>query len=621
MTFQLLPLKFKPGIYREGTNYSASGTWYDINMARFRDGFPEKIGGWLKAFSQTFLGTARALIGWVLINGNEYLGIGTHLKYYVETGGGLTDITPIRRTVTLGNNPFATTNTSTTVTVTDTGHGAVEDDFVTYSGTTTFAGIPAADFNQEHQIVSIIDSNSYTIVVDTAATSTTSGGGAAVSAAYQINVGLDTTVIGTGWGAGSWGRNTWGSAADVTVAGTQLRLWSHDNFGEDLVINPRGGPIYYWDATTPSSRAVALSSMTGASDVPTIVTEVLVSDVDRHVIAFGANPLGSASQDKLLIRFSDIEDAVDWTPTTENEAGDLRIGTGSQIITAAQTKQEILVWTDISLHSMTFQGPPNIFGIDVLAYNITIMGPNAKSNVDDTVFWMGWDNFYRYNGRVELLPCAVRDYVFSDINREQSLKVHAGSCASFGEVWWFYCSEDAEEVDRYVVYNYLQNIWYYGAMSRTAWLDRGISDYPRATTNNYVYFHEIGVDDGTENPPAAIAAYIESAPTELTPDTGAGSRFAVVNRHLPDVTFNNSTAASPAVSITMTPRNQPGSALSTADSDTVTRTSTVTVEQFTDVTYMRLRGRSMIYKISSSAAGVAWRLGVPRVEVRTDGRR
>lgn len=637
----LTKLQFQPGINKETTSYSNEGGWFDMDKVRFRAGYPEKIGGWTRLGVKSFLGSCRALHPWRTISLDNYLGVGTSDKYYIESGQGYYDITPIRVTTSAGDVTFSATNGSSTITVTDTNHEAVEGDFVTFSGAATLGGnITANVLNQEYQIATIVNSNSYTITarevntvaditVDGAYTpvavaansSDTGNGGSSVVGAYQINTGLETSVFGNGWGAGTWSRGTWGSAATINAQTDTLRLWSHDNFGEDLIINVYNGGVYYWDASasTPlSQRAVPLSSLSGASNTPSIAAKVLVSDVDRHVIAFGCNPLGSSTQDPLLIRFSDQEDAADWTPTTTNTAGDLLVGSGSRIITAVETRQQILVFTDISLHAMQYLGPPFTFGINMVSENITIASPNAAIAIQDNVYWMGANEFYVYTGAVQKIPCSVKDYVFSDFNEGQAEKIFAASNTAYSEVWWFYSSSSSSTVDRYVVYNYVQNIWYYGTLDRGAWIDRGVVDYPIAAgLDGYLYYHENGFDDGSTAPATAISAYIESSQFDI----GDGNNFSFVSRVIPDVTFRNSTSLNPSVTLTMKARNFPGGNYLQTDDETVTRTATAPVEQFTNQVYVRLRGRSMALRVESSETGVGWRLGSPRMDVRQDGRR
>jgi hypothetical protein len=637
----LSKLQFQPGINRESTSYSNEGGWFDVDKMRFRAGYPEKIGGWVRLGLKSFLGTCRALHSWRTINLDNYLGLGTNLKYYIEEGEGYYDITPIRATTTAGGVTFAATDGSSVLTISDTAHGAVAGDFVTFTGATSLGGnITAAILNQEYQIATIVNDNSYTIVaraVNTVADITVDGqytpvpvlanasdsgdGGASVVGAYQINTGLNTSLYGNGWGASFWGRGTWGSGASIDALTDTLRVWSHDNFGEDLIMNIYNGGIYYWDASvaTPlAQRAVPLTALSGASNAPTVAAKIIVSDVDRHVIAFGCNPLGSSTQDPLLIRFSDQENAADWTPTTTNTAGDLLIGSGSRIVTAVETRQQILVLTDISVHAMQYLGPPFTFGINMMAEGTTIAGPNAIVAVDDTVYWMGQTEFYVYNGSVQKLPCSVRDYVFSNFNSNQIEKVFCSTNTSFAEIWWFYPSANSNVLDRYVVYNYEQNIWYYGSIARSAWIDRGVFGLPIAAgLDGYLYYHESGFDDGSTSPATAINAYIESSPFDIAD----GNNFSFVGRLIPDITFRNSSATSPSVVFTMKARNFPGGAYLQDDNEIVTKTSSTPVEQFTNQVYVRLRGRSMALRVESLTTGVGWRLGSPSIDIRPDGRR
>jgi hypothetical protein len=639
----LTKLQFRPGVNRETTSYTNEGGWFDCDKVRFRFGTPEKIGGWEKQSSNSFLGTCRALHPFVALSGESYLSVGTHLKYYINEGGAYNDITPLRETTAAGAVTFSATDGSSTITVTDTNHGALENDFVTFSGAVTLGGTITADIlNQEYQITAIVNSNTYeiearavasladitidgqytpTLVVANA--SDTGNGGASVVGAYQVNTGLDTTVAGTGWGAGTWGRGTWGSAASLTAIGSILRIWGHDNFGEDLVFNIRDGGLFYWDKSTssaPFARAVALSDLAGADPTtPTIAKQVLVSDRDRHIIVFGCDPENDIGvQDPLLIRFSDQGNPIVWQSLATNTAGDLRIGSGSQIITAVETRQQMLVFTDVSLHAMQFLGPPFTFGINEISTNITIAGPLASIAVEDTVFWMGREEFYVFNGQVQKLPCSVRSYVFNDFNETQAEKVTAGVNSSFSEVWWLYPSAGSDNIDRYVVYNYQEQVWYYGTLARSVWLDRGINQFPLAAgQDGYLYLHEKGLDDGSTTPAVAISAYIESSQMDI----GDGENFVFMRRLIPDLTFDSSTASSPQADFTLQTRNYPGGPYLQTSTDAVTRTATVPVEQFTNQVNLRLRGRSFALKIASSDTGVAWRLGSPRVDIRPDGRR
>lgn len=629
----LAKFQFRPGINREITNYSNEGGWFDGDKIRFRFGFPEKIGGWRKNSDASFLNTCRAIHPWVTLSNERYVGLGTTAKYYVERGGGYNDITPIRATTAAGDVTFAATDGSYQITVTDTAHGAVQGDFVTFSGAVSLGGVITADvLNQEYEVVDVVDADNYTIEARTANTSISSitvngelaptyvtanssdsgDGGAAVVGTYQINSGLDTAVLGAGWGVGGWSRGAWGSASNEPIVTNQLRLWSHDNFGEDLLFNVRDGGIYYWDSSGGlSSRGVALSTLSGANTTPTIAKQVLVSDRDRHVIAFGCDPeTNIGTQDPLLIRFSSQESLTVWNSLPTNTAGELRLGSGSEIVGALETRQQILVFTDTTLYAMQFLGPPFTFGVAPISENITIRSPNAAVAVDDTVFWMGNSEFYIYSGAVQRLPCPVRDYVFDNFNFDQSLKVVSGLNAAFGEVWWFYPSANSETNDRYVVYNYMEQSWYYGTLARTAWEDRGIFDNPIAAgLDGHLYQHENGFDDGSTNPSSAITAYIQSSPLDLDD----GQQFMFISRLLPDVSFLNSTAPAPTVTFTTQVRNfQQGNFTSSS-----TSVFTPSTEQF----FLRLRGRQMTIRLESTGTQMTWRLGTQRYDLRPDGRR
>tara|TARA_R100000664_G_C2751392_1_gene138688 strand:- start:437 stop:2323 length:1887 start_codon:yes stop_codon:yes gene_type:complete len=626
----LTKLQFRPGINRDVTSYSNEGGWVDCEKIRFRLGYPEIIGGWEKYSSQTYIGTVRSLFNWVALDGDDLLGIGTHQKFYVEQGAEFYDITPIRATTTNGIT-FSATDGSSTITATDSAHGAVEGDFVTLSGASSLGGnITAAVLNQEYQIVSVPSTSTYTFVAKdtsgatvTANSSDSGNGGSGVDGVYQINTGLNTSVGGTGWGTGTWGRGTWGSGTDITTV-TQLRTWSQDNFGEDLLFNPRDGAIFFWDKSDGlTQRAVNITSLTNSIDAPTIAKQIMVSDNDRHVIAFGCNPVGSGEQDPLLIRFSDQENVLDWLPKATNTAGDLRIGSGSEFVKAIETKREIVIFTNNSVHSMQFIGAPFTFGIQPISSHITIMGSNAAVAVNESIFWMGKENFYIYDGQVKELPCTVKEKVFFDFNSSQPDKVFAGVISEFTEVIWFYCS-DANSVanggdgenDKYVIFNYGEGVWYYGSLSRTAFIDRGIRQFPIAAGGQYLYNHEIGyLDDGS-----AIVSSIESSPI----DVGDGDRFVSISRIIPDLTFNGSGATSPVVDITVKGGDFPGGSYGQSDLSSVTRTatsSTVPFEQYTNKADIRVRGRTFALKVDSTQANVRWRLGSPRIEVRQDGRR
>jgi hypothetical protein len=629
----LTKLQFRPGINREITNYSNEGGWRDGDKIRFRFGFPEKIGGWVKKSSNSFLGACRALHPWVTLSGNRLIGVGTSSKYYVEQGGGYNDITPLRVTTAAGDVTFAATTGSATLTVTDTAHGAVAGSFVTFSGATSLGGVITADvLNQEYPIVDVVDNDTFTIEARTANTSIssitvdgqlvptpvaanasdTSDGGANVVGAYQINIGTANAVVGTGWGVGTWGRSTWGSGVNSIAITDELRLWSHDNFGEDLLINPRNGNIYYWDFSGGfGARAVALEDLVGASSAPTIARQVMVSDQSRHVIAFGCDPeAASGTQDPMCIRFSDQESVTDWTSTATNTAGEIRLSSGSGIVKAVETRQQMVIFTDTTLYTMQYLGPPFTFGVQPVSENITIMGPKAVIAVDDFVFWMGTTEFYAYTGAVSRIPCTVRDYVFDDFNIAQGAKVTAALNEETTEVWWFYPSSSSDENDRYVVYNYGEQIWYYGALDRTAWMDRGIFTFPiAAAPDGYLYEHENGLDDGSTSPASAISAYIESSPVDIAD----GEQFMFIRRVIPDLQFRDSTNPAPQVDLTLRVRNYSSGAFLASQTNAILDDS----EQL----YYRLRGRQMSVYFESDQAGTTWRLGSTRVDLKPDGRR
>jgi len=607
----LQKILFKPGVNRENTRYTTEGGWYDCDKVRFRQGTPEKIGGWQRISSATFLGTCRSLWNWVTLGFLNLVGVGTNLKFYIEKGGAYYDITPLRVTTTLPNNPF-TGNGTTTVTVNAPAHGAVTGDFVTFSGVT---GASAALLNGEFQLT-VVNVNTYTITTSSSVPIGATGG-AAVSAAYQINTGAAFSVPITGWGAGPWGAGPWGTGA---ATDSPIRLWTQKNWGEDLVFGPRGGGMYYWDATTGITvRGYNLATAVGASDVPTLQNVIFVSDVNRFVFAMGCNDYGSATLDPMLIRWSAQEDALDWTPVATNQAGSLRLSTGSEIITAIQARQEIVVFTDSALYSLQYLEPPIVWGAQLLGDNISIVGPNSVAIASGVVYWMGVDKFYAYDGRVQTLPCDVRRYVFGDFNPLQANQVFAGTNEGFNEVWWFYCSAGSNTVDRYVVYNYLERIWYYGTMARTAWLDSGLRDYPVAATYSHnLVNHEQGIDDNETATALPISANISSSEFDI----GDGHNFGFVWRMLPDITFENSTAGSATVNMTLYGLYNSGSgSVDNAGQAVVKGNTYVITEEFTGQIYTRVRGRQMIFKIDSNQLGTTWQLGAPRIDIRPDGRR
>ena len=620
----LKKLAFKPGINREVTRYTNEAGWYECDKVRFRQGFPEKIGGWERISVSVFQGVCRSLSNWVTLGSINLIGVGTHLKFYLEQGGGYNDITPIRETTSAGDVTFAATNGSATLTVTDAGHGAREGDFVTFSGAVSLGGnITAVVLNAEYQIVTVPDANSYTITATaTANASDTGNGGSSVVGAYQIRTGEPYEVPLTGWSGGTWGAGVWGTGGTSTES---IRLWSQSNFGEDLIFGPRGGDIFYWDATNGvETRAVYLNTLAGASNVPTKQNFILVSDVSRFVFCFGANTLGSATFDPMLIRWSDQEDPANWTPASTNQAGDLRLSKGTEIVTAKQSRQEVLVWTDSSVYSLQYQGAPIVWGVQLVGDNISIASQNAVGFSGGVAFWMGKDKFYSYDGRTQTLLCDVRRFVFNDFNELQYDQVFAGTNEAFHEIWWFYCSQNSQTIDRYVVYNYLEKTWYYGTMARTAWLDSGLRDYPLAASYTYnLTNQEFGTDDNETGTPVPISASITSGQFDIDD----GDRFAFIWRLMPDMTFDGSTTDDPHATMSLLPLANSGSGYNSptseggSNSGTVTRTATVPIEKFTGQVNTRVRGRQMSIKVESDSLGVRWQLGSPRVDMRPDGRR
>jgi hypothetical protein len=617
-----MPLKkllLKSGVNRENTRYTSEGGWYECDKIRFRQGTPEKIGGWQRISTGTFLGICKSLWSWVTLGSLQLIGVGTNLKFYIERGGAYNDITPIRATVAL-TDPFETTVGSSIIEVTDAAGGYADGDFVTFSGATAVGGIGADTLNQEYQIT-YVEGSSYTIDVGTNATSSATGGGS-VSAAYQINIGPAFTVPLTGWGSSFWGSGTWGFGLESTES---IRLWSQSNFGEDLIFGPRGGAIYYWDATNgTTTRGVLLSSLSGASDVPTVQNYILISDISRFVFCFGTNPIGSATQDPMVVRWSDQEDATNWTPAATNQAGSLRFSRGTEIVTAAQSRQEVLVWTNSSLYSMQYVGAPEVWTAQLVGENISIASQNSVAYANGVAYWMGRDKFYKYDGRTQPLVCNLRKFVFDDLNSAQYDQVFAGTNESYHEVWWFYCSNDSTTIDKYVIYNYVENVWYYGTMARTAWLDSGLRDYPLAATySNNLVNHEIGVDDAETATPQAIHAYVASAEFDLDD----GHQFAFIWRMLPDMRFDGSTAENPSAVMTLLPLANSGAGYNSplseggSNTGTVIRTTTVPIEQYTGQVNVRVRGRQLAIKVESTDLGVTWQLGSPRVDMRPDGRR
>jgi hypothetical protein len=692
----LQKILFKPGVNRENTRYTTEGGWYDSEKIRFRQGTPEKIGGWTQYAAGVFTGVCRSLWNWVTLANQTLIGVGTNLRFYIGQGGSFYDITPVRSTVTL-TNPFATVDTSTTVTVTDADHGCVSGSTVIFSGGSAVGGLTISG----EYVVTVTGLNTYTITAASPATSTASGGGT-VTTQYLTNVGPEYQVPQVGWGAGTWGQGTWG------IGGTgisSLQVWNQYNFGQNLLFGPRGGGIYYWDAQigvspiqvtmtiaspgvitlptgftfldgtvlqltttgtlptglsvgttyfvvsstgstfslaltaggTPinttgsqsgvqsiSARGINLTSI-GDAYTPVVQNYIIVSDASRFVLVFGTNDPNAEDPnaiDPMLIRWSQQEDPFVWEPLATNQAGSARLSHGSEIVTALQTRQEIVVFTDQALYSLQYLGPPFVWGTQLLGDNISIMGPNAATLASGIVYWMGRDKFYVYDGRVQTLNCDLRKYIFQDINLQQNQQIFASTNEGFNEVWWFYCSADSTTVDKYVIFNYLENVWYYGSMARTAWLDSGILDYPIAATYNYrIVQHEDGNDDNETGTPVAFESYISSSEFDI----GDGHNFAFVWRVLPDLTFSGSTGAvTPEMTMTLYPLQNSGSGTGTpaaAAIDQLTGAQYVITEGFTGQIYTRVRGRQMILKVASSTLGTSWQLGAPRIDIRQDGRR
>lgn len=611
-------LVIRPGINRDITNYAAGGGWWDLEKVRFRSGSPEKIGGWVKLSSETFTGLATSLFNWSTLTGISYTGVGTNVKLYLNYGTQYFDITPIRESSTINNNPFAITSGSNTITVTDTSHGALLGDYVTFSGSAAVGNVAAATLNAEFAIQLIVDVDTYTIVfTGTAASSTTSGGGVAVVAAYQVHVGLSTAVPGTGWGAGGYGRGTWNSASSIYSTYTQLRIWSQAKFGEDLLTCDRFGQVYFWDVTGgTAARSVLLTAVSGASSTPTVASGVFVTE-DRHVVVWGCNPEGSSTANPMLLRWADTESITAWASTAVNTAGSQQLVNGNSILAARNMKQETLIWTDTALYSMQFIGPPYVFGFVPVETNISLAGPYAYSSAGGVAYWMGHKKFYKYDGAVTTLECPLLNYIFTDFNADQWYQVTCGTIEKFNEIIWFYCSASATNPDAYVIYNYKENLWYFGNMARTAWLDAPLIGAPIAANSDYkLYVHETGLDDGTTDPVSGISAYIESADMDMQD----GEHFSFITRIIPDVSFTGSTASAPSVTMKIEMRDEPGEAFGQNNSGSVT-SALATLDQYTQQVYVRLRGRQLAYRISSSGVGVQWELGNPRLDIRPDGMR
>jgi len=645
----LSKLVFKPGINKDQTNYASEGGWSDMDKVRFRSGYPEKIGGWLVQTFEQYVGEARLLFAWGLTTGASLLCIGTNEKIYVTAGTTLYDITPIRETFTHStpistDDCFGTTDGSTTVLVTITGHGADEGSYVTFSGAVDVGGVLAAELNKEFKI-SNVTANTFTITVASAATSTVAaGGGIAITAAFQINIGYANVTAGFGWGTGTWGRGTWGSSSTVPIFNA-ARLYSADNFNDDLIVSVADGSIYYWAFDSNFvTRAVLMSSLGGATAVPQQVGTLIFAP-SGHLIALSCTEYDAAASapdylgplNQLVIRWANVDpdigpDPLNWKPELTNTAGFLYLQSGTSIITAYHAKQETLIWTDISLNSMQFLNTVEVFGLQEIANGVSIIGPNAVASANNVIYWMGNDKFYIYNGRVDTLPCTLRQFIFEDINRQQGQIFFAGTNNQFNEIIWFYCTANAIEIDRYVIYNYSDNIWYYGDINRTAWVDSGVFQYPLAAHNGWIYTHESGTDDGQPlgAPPVGMHSYIQSADVDIED----GDKFMLVRRVIPDINFLNSELTNPVTGQPITPeatitvgvRNFPGAVSSDINasgvaSDRPIITSTATVNQYTNQVFIRARGRQMNFRIESSGVGTQWQLGLPRVDARPDGTR
>ncbi len=619
---------FNPGINKQGTSYTAEGGWFDGNLVRFRKGFAEKIGGWEKYISVSYEGTGRKLHAWVDLDGTKLLGLGTRYKLYIQEGSSYNDVTPIRRTSAAGAATFAATNGSSTLTVTDSSNGSNVGDFVTYTDAVSLGGnITATVLNQEYQIQSVPTSNTYTIIAKdtngdavTANSSDTGNGGSSTVAAYQITTGLDVFVDGTGWGVGGWGTGTWGSTSSLTDA-NQLRLWSMDNFGEDLLSNPRAGSVYYWDKSDGlNTRSVALSSLTGSNLAPTKGLQVIVSDIDRHAIVLGADPIEngvrSGQIDPLLVAFSDQENIFDWEPTSTNTAGSLRCSAGSEIIGAVRARQETLIWTDVALYSLQFIGPPLTFGLNLVNEGVSLIGPNAIVNSPSGIFWMDRKGFYTYNGSVAPVPCTVHAYVFDDFEEGQAFQVFGILNKQFDEVGWFYCSSGQTVIDRYVFFNYVENTWSIGQLSRTAWLDEGIFSQPIAagkySDTPYLYSHEVGYNNDGQ---PMDNVYVQSADFDI----GDGEEFQFIKRFIPDVKFQGS-GSDQTINVQIKTRNYPGNSFTTDQTTSFTST--------TSKIDMRARARQAVIRFESDDDGtsveridVGFRIGGTRLDIQPNGSR
>jgi hypothetical protein len=696
----LIKPTFKPGVNRENTRYMNEGGWYESDKVRFRQGSPEKIGGWTQYSTAKFLGVCRTLWNWITLTNQNIVAVGTNLKFYLTLGNQYFDITPVRSVATL-TNPFTATLSSSTITVSATAHGAIPGDFVTFSGATGLGGnITAAVLNQQYQIATVPNVNSFTFTATaTANASDVSGspGGGTVTATYQLNTGPAYQVPFTGWGASYWGSGPWGTGGSTK---NNLQIWNAYNFGQNLLFGPAGGGIYYWTAPTLTNPGVLLSStggsvtisyaspavvvsgvnlpnnssiqlgVTGGSlpsplmtnttyyvvnvsgtsfnlsatqggaainttdagsgsfyisllgDVPLFQNYLQVSDASNFVIVFGTNALGTSTIDPMLIRWSDQQNPLVWYPDITNQAGDVRLSHGSKIITAIQTRQEIVVLTDQAVYSLQYLGPPYVWGVQLLGENTSIIGPNAAVLASGVVYWMGIDKFYMYSGGIiQTLNCDLRRYVFQNINTVQNEQVYCSTVEGFNEVWWFYVSGSGTQINSYVVYNYIEHTWYYGTMGRTAWLDTTLQSNPiGATYNGYLCNQESGLDDNETGTPQPIDAYISSSEFDISDPTG--DHFAFITKVLPDLTFENSTAANPTTTMTIEALVNSGSGVTQTYPNPVYSVDiNGNPETFTGYVYTRIRGRQFIFKMESNQLGTTWQLGAPRFDARPDGRR
>jgi hypothetical protein len=625
----LQKLQFKPGVNRNITNYSNEGGWFECDKVRFLNGYPEKINGWEKYTSVELDGICRALFNWVTSFSDNFLAIGTNSKAYIEAGTNLNDITPLRDTpsATMTINAFSATTGSTIIAVAATAHGTNTGDFVTFSDATSLGGnISAAVLNQNYEITEI-DADNYSIsATATANSSDTGNGGSSTVGAYEIAAGKGVTSYGYGWGTDTWGRLSWGSGSLQPIL-QPLTVWFFDNFDNDLIMNVntdgKGAP-FYWErgaSTDPTTvlgtRAVKLSTLSGAANVPAEVGQVMVSQTDRHLLTFGASPFSGLTQaedtgtfDPLLIRFANQDEPQNFKPTSTNSAGFIKVSNGSRIVGVFETRQEILVFTDATLNSLQFLGTTDVFGLSELDTNISIASPRSIAGASNIVYWMGTDKFYVYTGKVSTLPCSLRDHVFNNINYNALAYVYAGTIESQNEIWWFYPSAQSVINDSYVTYNYKENVWFYGSLNRSAWIDANLRQFPQAVGEQFVFNHETGVDaDGS-----AMTAFITSSDFDI----GDGEKYTLIKRIIPDLDFTGSNATEPTVQMTVTPRNFPGNTATTEPDKNVIETS---VNVYTEQVYLRARARQMGFKITSNTLGTTWKLGSPRLDGRPDGRR